>query len=317
MVKLGRSELDVFPLCLGGNVFGWTADEEQSFAVLDAYLEAGGNFIDTADAYSSFVPGHQGGESETVIGKWFAARGNRDKVVLATKVGRMPGLGGLAPDTIRAALENSLRRLQTSYIDLYWAHADDPETPLDDTLAAFDELVREGKVRQIAASNYSAARLQEALEVSHREGFARYIAVQPQYSLVERAGYEGELAGLCRREEVACVPYWTLARGFLTGKYRPGAHVDSPRAGQASQYLDDRGLRVLDALDRVAGAHETTVAAVALAWVAAQPGVATPIASARNTEQLAAALPMAELTLSRDELALLRDAGATEPAATE
>jgi aryl-alcohol dehydrogenase-like predicted oxidoreductase len=308
MVKLGRSELDVFPLCLGGNVFGWTADEQQSFAVLDAYLAAGGNFIDTADAYSAFAPGNQGGESETVLGNWLSARGNREHVVLATKVGRMPGLEGLAPETIRTGVENSLRRMQTDYIDLYWAHADDPDTPLADTLRTFDELIKAGKVRHIAASNYSAARLEEALQVSDREGLARYIAVQPQYSLVERDEYEGELADLCVREGLSCVPYWALARGFLTGKYRPGTEVDSPRAGQASAYLDERGLRVLTALDQVAAARDTTVAAVALAWVVAQPAVAAPIASARNTQQLAESLPMAELMLSSEELTALREA---------
>jgi aryl-alcohol dehydrogenase-like predicted oxidoreductase len=308
MVKLGRSELEVFPLCLGGNVFGWTADEQQSFAVLDAYLDGGGNFIDTADAYSAFAPGLNGGESETMLGKWFAAGGKRDQVVLATKVGRMPGLGGLAPATIRTAVENSLRRLQTDYIDLYWAHADDPDTPLVQTLSAFDELVQQGTVRHIAASNYSAPRLAEALAVSDREGLARFIAVQPQYSLVERDGYEGELSDLCVREGLSCVPYWALARGFLTGKYRPGTEVDSPRAGQAGAYLDDRGLRVLDALDTVAAAHASTVPAVALAWVAAQPAVAAPIASARNTDQLADSMGMAQLQLSDDERRLLTEA---------
>jgi aryl-alcohol dehydrogenase-like predicted oxidoreductase len=312
MVKLGRSDLAVFPLCLGGNVFGWTADETQSFAVLDAYMAAGGNFIDTADTYSSFAPGLQGGESETVLGKWLQARNNRDRVVLATKVGRMPGLSGLAPDTIRTAIESSLRRLQTDYIDLYWAHADDPETPLHDTLRTFDDLVKEGKVRHIAASNYSAPRLQAALHISDHEGLARFVAVQPQYSLVERGDYEGELSELCVAQELSCVPYWVLARGFLTGKYRPGTAVDSPRAGQAGAYLNERGLRVLAALDQVAGAHGATVAAVALAWAAAQPGVAAPLASARSTEQLEDLLPMAELSLTDSELQQLSDAGATE-----
>ncbi len=316
MVRLGRSDLEVFPLCLGGNVFGWTADERQSFAVLDAYVRAGGNFVDSADSYSAFAPGNVGGESEAVLGKWFAARGNRASVVLATKVGRKPDRRGLSRANIRVAVEESLERLQSDYIDLYYAHADDPDTPLEETLATFDELIGEGKVRYIAASNYSAPRLEQALETSDRNGLARYVAVQPQYSLVERDDYEGPLAQLCEREGLACVPYWALARGFLTGKYRPGVTIDSPRAGQASAYLDDRGIGVLEALDRVAEAHAAPVAAVALAWVRAQPGVAAPIASARNPEQLAQILPAAELELSSDELRELSDAGAQSPSST-
>ena len=308
MVRLGRSDLQVFPLCLGGNVFGWTADERQSFAVLDAYVQAGGNFIDTADSYSAFAPGNVGGESEAMLGKWVAARGNRASVVLATKVGRKPDRKGLSRANIRVAVEESLERLQTDYIDLYYAHADDPDTPLEETLTTFDELITEGKVRYIAASNYTAARLERALATSDDSGLARYIALQPHYSLVEREHYEGALAELCEREGLSCVPYWALARGFLTGKYRPGTAVDSPRAGQASKYLDDHGIRVLEALDAVAATHDTTVAAVALAWVGAQPGVAAPIASARNPEQLAEILPAAELELSSDELRELSDA---------
>jgi len=308
MVRLGRSDLQVFPLCLGGNVFGWTADERQSFAVLDAYVQAGGNFIDSADSYSAFAPGNVGGESEAMLGKWVAARGNRASVVLATKVGRKPDRKGLSRPNVRVAVEESLERLQTDYIDLYYAHADDPDTPLEETLTTFDELIKEGKVRYIAASNYTAARLEQALATSDGSGLARYIAVQPHYSLVEREHYEGALAELCAREGLSCVPYWALARGFLTGKYRPGTTVDSPRAGQASKYLDDHGIRVLEALDAVAETHDTTVAAVALAWVGAQPRVAAPIASARNPEQLAEILPAAELELSSDELRELSDA---------
>jgi aryl-alcohol dehydrogenase-like predicted oxidoreductase len=310
MVRLGRSDLEVFPLCLGGNVFGWTADEQQSFAVLDAYVQAGGNFIDSADSYSAFAPGNVGGESEAMLGKWVTARGNRSSVVLATKVGRKPGRQGLSRANIRVAVEESLERLQTDYIDLYYAHADDPDTPLEETLTTFDELIKEGKVRYVAASNYAAPRLERALTTSDEHGLARYIAVQPHYSLVERDHYEGALAELCEREGLSCVPYWALARGFLTGKYRPGTTVDSPRAGQASKYLDDNGIRVIEAIDAVAEAHDTTVAAVALAWVAAQPGVAAPIASARNPEQLAEILPAAELELSSEELRELTDASA-------
>ncbi len=303
--RLGGSALEVFPLCLGGNVFGWTADEQASFAVLDRYLEAGGNFIDTADRYSVFVPGNQGGESETIIGRWLKSRGNREQLVIATKVGMMPGLEDLSPATIETAVEASLRRLQTDYIDLYYAHQDDPETPQEETLAAFGRLVEAGKVRQIAASNFTPERVGSALAVAAREGLPRFVAVQPQYSLVERAEYEGELARVCVEHDVSCVPFWALARGFLTGKYRPGVEVESARAADAMTYLDERGLRVLAALDRVAAAHETSVAAVALAWVAAQPGVTAPVASARTTEQLAAALPVAELRLSAAELELL------------
>jgi aryl-alcohol dehydrogenase-like predicted oxidoreductase len=308
MPRIGRSDLDVFPLCLGGNVFGWTADEPASFAVLDAYAAAGGNFVDTADAYSAWAPGHAGGESESILGRWMAERGNRDRMVIATKVGSWEQAKGLGADAIRRGAEGSLQRLQTDRIDLYYAHRDDPGTPVEETLAAFDALVREGKVRHIAASNFSAPRLAEALAVSDREGLARYVALQPEYNLLERDGYEGELADLVAREGLSCVPYYGLASGFLTGKYRPGGDVDSPRAGGAGRYLDERGLRVLDALDAVAEAHAVPVAAVALAWLAAQPTVAAPIASARTVEQLADLLAMAELTLGAEELARLDQA---------
>lgn len=305
MNRLGATDLQVFPLCLGGNVFGWTADEAQSFAVLDAYAEAGGNFIDTADTYSSWVPGHSGGESETIVGRWMAARGNARRMIVATKVGMKPDLKGLSPKTIRAAAEASLRRLGVERIDLYYAHRDDPETPLADTLAAFDALVREGKVRYIAASNYSAPRLAEALEMSSRNGLARFVALQPHYNLMHRAEYEGALADLCRRQGLACVPYFALAKGFLTGKYRPGVSVESVRAGGAREYLNDRGLRVLSVLDDLASAHRTTRAAVALAWLLAQTTVAAPIASARTTEQIRDLLPVASLTLSPEDIARL------------
>ncbi|MGH9034396.1 MAG: aldo/keto reductase [Acidimicrobiia bacterium] len=312
MGKIGTTGLDVFPLCLGGNVFGWTADEAQSFAVLDAYAAGGGNFVDTADSYSFWVPGHTGGESETIIGRWMAARGNRDEMVIATKVGMSPGLEGLAAKTVRAAAEASLERLGTDRIDLYYTHRDDPATPVEETLAALDDLVRAGKVRHIAASNFGASRLAEALAVSDREGLARYVALQPHYNLVERGDYEGELAALCAREHLSCVPYFALAKGFLTGKHRPGTRVPSARAEGARAYLDERGVRVLDALDRVAAAQGTTVAAVALAWLRVQPTVVAPIASARTPEQVADLLPVAGLTLSADEVAAL-DAAAGPP----
>jgi aryl-alcohol dehydrogenase-like predicted oxidoreductase len=305
--RVGATELDVFPLCLGCNVFGWTADEEAAFAVLDTYAAAGGNFLDTADVYPP--PGDSGGQSEEIIGRWLQARGNRDRIVIATKVGRMPGLDNLRADTIRTAIEGSLRRLQIDCIDLYYAHGDDhPEIPLDETLAAFDELVRAGKARYIAASNYEPPRLAEALAVSKRDGLAAYVALQPEYNLLERE-YERELQQICAAEHLSCVPYFSLAWGFLTGKYRPdGQPVDSPRRDSALQYLNKRGLNVLAALDQVAADHTTTAASVALSWLRAQPTVAAPIASARNPAQLAELLPMADLQLQPAELSRLNTA---------
>jgi aryl-alcohol dehydrogenase-like predicted oxidoreductase len=305
MALIPRTDLDVFGLCLGGNVFGWTADRDQSFAVLDGYAAAGGNFIDTADVYMAGAPGNAGGESETIIGEWLAARGNRDDIVVATKAGKFPGLDNLRAETIKTAAENSLRRLGVEAIDLYYAHFDDPETPLAETLGAFGELIEAGKVRHIAASNYSAARLTEALETSEREGLPRYVALQPHYNLVERA-YEDEQRAVCEREELACFPFYALAKGFLTGKYRPdGEQIDSPRAEGAGQYLDERGERMLGALDAIAAAHGVQPAAVAVAWLAAQPTVLAPIASARNEAQLGPLLTSVELDLSADELARL------------
>ena len=304
-VPLGATDLMVSPLCLGANVFGWTADERASFAVLDAYTAAGGNFVDTADGYGDWVQGNPRGASERIIGRWMAARGNRDGLVIATKVGRAQGMRGLAAATIRAGAEASLERLATDRIDLYYAHADDPDTPLDETMAAFDALVREGKVRYVAASNYTAPRLAEALRVSERDGLAPYVALQPEYNLVSRVEYEGELQALCVAEGIACMPYSALASGFLTGKYRPGGpEVESPRADSAARYLD-RGAGALAALDEVASAHSTTISAVALAWLLAQPGVTAPIASARSPEQLAELLPMAALELSPAEVGRL------------
>jgi aryl-alcohol dehydrogenase-like predicted oxidoreductase len=302
MAKISTTDLDVFPLALGGNVFGWTANQEESFAVLDAYAAAGGNFIDTADMYSVWAPGNSGGESETIIGRWMKARGNRDRMIIGTKVGMLEPLSGLSANTIAVAAEQSLGRLQTNQIDLYYAHKDDPKTPLEETLGAFDTLVREGKVRYIAASNYTAPRLAEALDVSKRRGFARFVALQPHYNLVERKEYEGELAEVVRREGLSAIPYFALAKGFLTGKYRPGTQVKSARAAGASAYLKELGFKVLAALDEVAGAHHTTVAVVALAWLLAQPTVVAPIASARTTAQLADILPFVELRLSKEEL---------------
>jgi aryl-alcohol dehydrogenase-like predicted oxidoreductase len=314
MGLLGSTDLDVFPICLGGNVFGWTADHDESFSVLDAYVAAGGNFIDTADMYLEHAPGNSGGESEALIGEWLRSRNNRDSIVIATKVGMWSQRPGLAAENIRAAAEDSLRRLGTDHIDLYYAHRDDETTPLAETLGAFDELVRAGKVRYIAASNYTAPRLAEALAVSDREGLARFQALQPHYNLVERAEFEGDLSDLTQHEKLPVLPYFALAKGFLTGKYRPGGDSsDSPRAEHARAYLDERGVKVLAALDEIATLRNVPVAAVALAWLLEQPTVAAPIASARNTNQLATILPAAEFSLTETELQRLN--GASESAA--
>ena len=301
MTLIPRTDLDVFGLCLGGNVFGWTADRDDSFAVLDAYAAAGGNFIDTADVYMAGAPGNSGGESETIIGEWMAARGNRDDIVVATKVGKLAGLDNLRADTIRRGAEGSLRRLGVDHIDLYYSHGDDPDTPLEEVLGAFGELVEAGKVRAIAASNYSGERLAEALAVADREGLPRFVALQPHYNLMER-GYETDQGPVCAREDLACFPYYALARGFLTGKYRPGGEeVESPRAEGARKYLDERGEKMLTALDEIAAAHDTEVAAVAVAWLREQDTVLSPIASARNVDQLKPLLASVELQLSDDE----------------
>jgi aryl-alcohol dehydrogenase-like predicted oxidoreductase len=309
--KLGSSDLEVFPLALGGNVFGWTADQQRSFAVLDAYTAASGNFIDTADSYSAWVEGNKGGESETIIGKWIKERGNRSDVVIATKVSQHPDFRGLSAANIKAAADASLTRLGTDYIDLYYTHFDKPEVPVEEIVGALDELVRAGKVRHIAASNISAERLRASLDFSDREGLARYVALQPHYNLVSRDTYEGPLRDVAERYGLAAVPYYALASGFLTGKYRPGATVDSARAQGAAKHLEtERGRKVLAALDEVARAHDTEVATVALAWLAAQPTVAAPIASARTVEQLPALLGVAELRLTDDEIARLTRASA-------
>ncbi|MDF2979422.1 MAG: alcohol dehydrogenase [Actinomycetospora sp.] len=314
-VRIPRTELDVHPLCLGGNVFGWTADAETSHAVLDAYAAAGGDFVDTADSYTWRVEGNSGGDSERVLGDWMDVRGVRDRMVVATKVGSWPERPGLSPENVRAACDDSLRRLRTDHIDLYYAHRDDPDTPIEDTLGAFDELVHAGKIRHVGLSNYSAERLTSVLTVAEQHGLVRPVALQPHYNLVERAGYEDELAEVASSADLGVMPYFALAKGFLTGKYRPGdappdtsGPMASARAGGAVAYLDDRGARVLAALDEVAAAHAAPVAAVALAWLAAQPTVTAPIASARSVDQLGTILPMAELTLADDELAALTQA---------
>ncbi|MFI6121727.1 aldo/keto reductase [Streptomyces sp. NPDC051064] len=308
---LGSSSLQVFPLALGGNVFGWTADEDRTFAVLDAYVAAGGNFIDTADSYSAWVPGNEGGESETLIGKWLAARSRRDDVVIATKVGAHPAYKGLSPTTIKAGAEASLRRLGTDHIDLYYTHFDDESVPVEEIITALDQLVKAGTVREIAASNISPERLQASLDFSEREGLARYVALQPHYNLVSRDTYEGALQDTAAASGLAAVPYFALASGFLTGKYRVGASVESARAEGAAKHLEtERGRKVLTALDRIAQEHGAEIATVALAWLASQPTVTAPIASARTVEQLPALVAVAELRLTDQELAELTEASA-------
>jgi aryl-alcohol dehydrogenase-like predicted oxidoreductase len=302
---LGRSGLEVFPICLGGNVFGWTADEEQSHAVLDAYVGAGGNFVDTANSYLI-----EHGASETIIGSWLVERGNRDEIALATKVGGGRGdVRSLSAETIEREANASLERLQTDRIDLYYAHFDDEETPLEESLRAFDALVRAGVVRHLGASNYKPERLTAALELQRRLGLAEFTVLQPHYNLVERE-FERTLLPVAEAWDLAVLPYFALAGGFLTGKYREGgAEVDSPRAESARAYLDRGGSAVLEALDEIAAARGTTVAAVALAWLFAQPAVVAPIASARSTEQLEQILPAATLELTAAEVDRLSAAG--------
>jgi aryl-alcohol dehydrogenase-like predicted oxidoreductase len=311
---LGRSPLMVSPLCFGGNVFGWTADERTSFSLLDAWVDAGFNFVDTADVYSRWAPGHAGGESEAVIGRWLAQGGRRDKVVIATKVGMDMGDGriGLKPARIREAVEASLRRLQVDCIDLYQAHKDDESTPLQETLEAFDRLIRDGKVRAIGASNYGAARLAEALDTSHRLGLPRYESLQPLYNLYDRAAFEGELQALCQREQVGVINYYALASGFLTGKYRSAddAARSARGAGIVQKYVNARGLRIVAALDEAARRTGATPGQVAIAWVMAQPGVTSPIASATSLPQLQELVRAAGLKLDAATLALLDEASA-------
>ncbi|GAA3917864.1 aldo/keto reductase [Hymenobacter algoricola] len=311
---LGKSELQLAPLVLGGNVFGWTADEATSFRILDAFVAGGGNAIDTADGYSVWVPGHVGGESETIIGKWLRQRGRRDDVILATKVGWEvnPENKGLGKDYIRRAVEGSLRRLQTDYIDLYQSHKDDPATPVEETLGAYAGLVQAGKVRVIGASNFTAARLRESLAASRQHGLPRYESLQPLYNLYDRTEFEHDLLPLVREEQIGVIPYYGLAAGFLTGKYRTEQDLQkSPRGGGVGQkYLNEKGLRLLQALDAVAARRQATPAQVALAWLMAQPGLTAPIASATSPGQVTELLQAAELRLTPDDLQALSQAGA-------
>ena len=315
MPRIGTSDLTVFPLALGGNVFGWTADEQTSHQVLDAYTAAGGDFVDSADVYSAWGPGNEGGESERVIGSWLAASGKRDDVVIATKVSQHPQFPGLSASNVAAAARASLERLSTDRIDLYYAHFDDQSTPLEETVRAFDQLVREGLVRYTAISNYSKERAAEWIRIAKDNGLALPVAIQPHYNLVTREPYESDIAPLAAAEHLGVVPYFALAAGFLTGKYRSAEDfAGKDREGQVSGYFSDAGLAVVDALATVAADHGAEIATVALAWLQAQPDVVAPIASARNVEQLPALLASAELELSAEELQTLSDVSASVPA---
>jgi len=312
--RLGRSELSVPPLCFGCNIFGWTVDEKTSYALLDRLLEAGLTFLDTADVYSRWAPGHSGGESETIIGRWMKDRGCRDRITLATKVGMDMGEGkvGLKPDYIARAVEDSLRRLQTDRIDLYQSHKDDPDTPQAETLGAYQRLVEAGKVRVVGASNYSAERLREALDISAAQGLPRYETMQPEYNLYDRASFEGPLEEVCRKNEVGVINYYSLAAGFLSGKYRSeGDFAKSPRGSRSiPKYMNPRGMHILAALDEVSAETKAEPATVSLAWLMAKPAITSPIASATTPAQIDALLAAVRLKLSADQVRRLDEASA-------
>ena len=295
-IKLKATGLEIFPLCLGGNVFGWTANEAESFKVLDAFAEAGGNFIDTADVYSEWAEGNSGGDSEAIIGKWMASRGNRHEMVIATKVSKFSKRPGLSASNINNAIEESLNRLQTDHIDIYYAHEDDQKVELIETLTAFDSLVKVGKVHIMGASNYSAARLEEATKISQENGFNRYTALQNEYNLVEREKFEGDAGKVTEKLNIDSFPYFGIARGFLTGKYQPGVKVESARAQGASVYFNDRGWAVLNKVTEIAKNHGVSNSAVALAWLRAKGQI--PIASARTLDQLKEIMQLVELSAS-------------------
>lgn len=303
MIALPKTNLRVFPLCLGGNGFGWTADANESEQVLDAFAAHGGNFIDTADMYSEWAPGHVGGESETIIGNWMHRRRNRAQMVIASKVCKLSTRAGLSAKNIAAACDDSLRRLQTDFIDLYYAHAEDPGTPIEETLQAFNALVTAGKVRFIASSNFSAGSMQAALEASLSHKLAAFAGVQNNYNLLFRSEYENGMRDTVARNGLSIMPYFGLARGFLSGKYRRGVVVESQRANGAAEYQNERGWRTLEVIDEIAERHKVSVAAVALAWLRAQPTVSTPIASARTVQQLAEI--MQQVTLAPSEIGAL------------
>jgi len=311
--KLGKSGLEVSPLCFGGNVFGWTVDEQNSFKILDAFVDAGFNFVDTADAYSSWVPGNKGGESETIIGKWFKQSGKRDKVVLASKVGNPmgPDKKGLSKAYILSAVEDSLKRLQTDYIDLYQSHLDDVSVPLEETLETYSQLVKQGKIRLIGASNTSGKRLAEALQVSEQHGYPSYVSIQPLYNLYDRAEFETTIEPTCLEKGVGVIPWYSLACGFLTGKYRSEADLTkSPRGKTVKRYLTERGFGILAALDQVAKQHGSTPARVALAWLMARPSITAPISSASNLDQLKDIMASTALELDSSTIELLNRASA-------
>ncbi|GGN91867.1 NADP-dependent aryl-alcohol dehydrogenase [Actinoplanes lobatus] len=306
--------LEVFPLALGGNTFGWTSDETASHQVLDAFVEAGGDFLDTADGYSAWVPGNSGGESETIIGDWIASRGSRDRVVIGTKVSQHPQFRGLAAATVRAAADASLKRLRTDHIDLYWAHFDDPRTPLEETAAAFDGLVKDGKIRAVGLSNYTGERIREWFRIARRDGLTLPVAVQPHYNLVRRGGYESDIAPVVAEENLAVVPYYGLASGFLTGKYKTAEDLDGAiRGGAAGNYLNDAGLAVVKVLEEIARDHGAAPATVALAWLRGRPGIAAPIASARTLDQLPALIASATLHLTSADVEALDEVSARVP----
>lgn len=307
-VSLGRTGAKIAPLVLGGNVFGWTADRETSFSLLDAFLDSGFNAVDTANVYSRFIPGNEGGESETVIGEWLAARKRRDELFLITKVGMDMGGGnkGLSADKIVANCEASLKRLRTDHIDLYFSHAPDENTPIGETLEAHQKLVDQGKVRFVGASNYDARQLGEAVEAGQQDGRARYEVLQPHYNLMTRDQYEGPLEELCEQEDLGVIPYFALAMGFLTGKYRSRDDLDkSPRGRRMADWFTDRNMKLLDTMEAVAKAHDATMAQVALAWLMARPSVTAPIASATKMEQLEDIMAATSLDLTADDMAKL------------
>jgi len=289
------TDLVVYPLCLGGNVFGWSADQDESFAVLDAFAEAGGNFIDTADVYSEWKPGNAGGESETIIGNWMKSRGNRSEMIIATKVAKYSMRPGLDPANISAALDDSLSRLQTDYVDLYYSHEDDPKVPMSDVLLRFTELISIGKIRYIGASQHTAGRLAEALDLSKKDGYASYVALQDQYNLVERNPFESEQEAVVREHGISAIPFFGLAKGFLSGKYRPGVNVDSVRADGVVSYQNEKGWAIIQVLDQLSKKYSAPISAISLAWLRSNPAVSTPIASARTVEQLREIMEIVEL----------------------
>ena len=308
MITLPKTDLRVHPLCLGGNTFGWSANESESFAVLDAYFEAGGNFIDTADVYSEWKEGNKGGESETIIGNWMKSRGNRDELVIATKVAKLSTRPGLSKSNISAALNDSLNRLQTDRIDLYYSHEDDKATPLEETLETYTEAIRAGKIRYIGASQHTGERLKVAIETSVKNGFAQYVVLQDQYNLMERKPFENQQADVVSSLGISALPFYGLARGFLSGKYRPGVSVESVRAASVEEYQTEKGWKIVQTLDEIAKSHNASLSSVALGWLRSNSAVSTPIASARTVEQLMEFINV--IVLTHEEVASLKSVSA-------